>query len=109
MIAQLIAALILVESSGNATAVGDGGRALGCLQIHRCVITDVNRRYKTDFKHADALDIDKAILICQMYLEMYAPPGATMEQLARIWNGGPNGYKKKCTKAYWLKVRRCLG
>jgi hypothetical protein len=108
MIAQLIAALILVESNSDAGAIGDGGRALGCLQIHACVIEDVNRHYNRSFKHDDALDMDKAILICELYLRMYAPPGATLEQLARIWNGGPKGYKKKSTKAYWAKVRRYL-
>ncbi len=24
------------------------------------------------------------------------------------WNGGPNGYKKKATQKYWLKVKKEL-
>ncbi len=39
----LIAALITVESNGRDNAVGDGGRAIGALQIHKSVVVDVNR------------------------------------------------------------------
>ena len=42
-ITNLITALIAVESSGNDMAIGDNGRALGPLQIHRGVVLDVNR------------------------------------------------------------------
>jgi hypothetical protein len=31
-----------------------------------------------------------------------------MEDAARIWNGGPNGWKKKATDSYWQKVARAL-
>ena len=104
----LIAAMIIVESSGDPGAVGDGGRALGCLQIHACVVADVNRVYKTSFAHADALDPDKAQIICRLYIDIYAPPDATPEQLARIWNGGPRGHLKSSTKKYWAKVEKHL-
>ena len=30
---ELVQAIILVESSGKDDAVGDGGKAIGCLQI----------------------------------------------------------------------------
>ena len=32
----------------------------------------------------------------------------TAEILARIHNGGPNGYLKPSTEPYWLKVKACL-
>jgi hypothetical protein len=32
----------------------------------------------------------------------------TDQDRARIWNGGPNGYKKKATLGYWAKVRKEL-
>ena len=40
---NLIERMIVVESNGNNSAVGDRGRAKGCLQIQRGVIRDVNR------------------------------------------------------------------
>ena len=30
----------------------------------------------------------------------------TLEVLARIYNGGPSGWRKKSTEAYWKKVRK---
>lgn len=109
--ALLLAAMMFVESNGDAGAIGDGGRALGVLQIHAGVIADVNRRHGTDYKHEDALDPSKAIRICRLYLETYAIPACrgvaperSREVLARIWNGGPNGHLKASTLKYWKKV-----
>ena len=101
---QLIAAMMIVESGGDAGAIGDGGRALGVLQIHAGVVADVNRRHGTNFKHTDALDVDKAVRICRLYLEMYVPRGSTPDIYARTWNGGPNGACWESTLAYWKKV-----
>lgn len=103
---MLIAALVTVESGGDFRAVGDGGQALGILQIHKEIIVDVNRIYKTSFRHEDALNPVLAKEICELYLKYYAPPNATAEQCARIWNGGPAGHKKSSTEKYWQKVRK---
>jgi len=46
---QLISALIIVESNGRDSAIGDGGLAVGPLQIHRGVVEDVNRLEGTSF------------------------------------------------------------
>lgn len=40
---SLLLAMAQVESAGRPSAIGDGGRARGALQIHRCVVVDVNR------------------------------------------------------------------
>ena len=102
--ALLISAMMLVESGGDAGAIGDGGRALGVLQIHAGVIVDVNCRFGTAFLHEDALDPVKAKEICRLYLKAYAPARASPKTLARIWNGGPTGHKKASTLKYWKKV-----
>ena len=106
MIAALIVAMMLVESGGNPNAIGDGGRALGVLQIHAGVVADVNRHHGMNYKHEDALDPVKAKKICRLYLKTYAPAGASPEILARIWNGGPSGHLKPATIQYWRKVKR---
>jgi hypothetical protein len=36
----------------------------------------------------------------------YAPKGASVEQLARIHNGGPKGHKRSGTIGYWKKIVR---
>ena len=42
-ILSLIAALIIVESNGNPTALGDNTGAVGILQIHPVMIAEANR------------------------------------------------------------------
>jgi hypothetical protein len=105
---NLISALIMVESSNNDLAIGDQGRAIGCLQIHKAVVVDVNRITGSHYRHQDMTNRVAARAVCQAYLTHYGKGKSTEEQ-ARIWNGGPQGHKKKtATQAYWLKVQRNL-
>jgi hypothetical protein len=106
-ISNLISALIIVESSGNDLAIGDGGRAIGPLQIHRGVVLDVNRITGASYRHQDMTNRAQARAVCEAYLKHYGR-GATTEQLARRWNGGPKGDTKTSTEAYWAKVKKHL-
>ena len=106
-ISNLITALIAVESSGNDLAVGDGGKAIGPLQIHKAVILDVNRITGSHYRHQDMTNRVAARAVCEAYLRHYGK-GATTEQLARRWNGGPKGDTKSATEAYWAKVKKHL-
>lgn len=112
---DLIEKLIIVESNGNNRAVGDRGRAKGCLQIQRGVIRDVNRYAGTRYTHNDAFNRSKAIQICKLYMKMYSQvytkrtgraPG--LRELAYLWNGGPKAmqYPKYAHKRYWSRVLR---
>lgn len=110
----LIMAMIMTESSCNEKAVGDNGASYGPLQIQECVIQDV-RRISGDFTitHDMAFDISEAIRICRVYLKHYCRADRvgrtpTFEDAARMWNGGPNGHKKKATSEYWQKVNKHL-
>lgn len=110
---RLIDALAVVESSNNPKAVGDGGNALGLLQVWECIVVDVNAHYGTRYTHSDAFDPVKAREICRLYLDHYATARRlgrtpTLEDYARIWNGGPNGHKKASTAKYWSKVKAAL-
>ena len=107
--AILAAALILVESRGNDRAVGDGGRAIGPLQIHAEILLDVNRRFGTRFTHRGMTNRADAVAVMDRYLWMYAQPGrlgraVTNTDRARIWNGGPDGWRKTATEAYAKRV-----
>ena len=115
LLAQVSTALLLALHGGESDfkhrpKPGDGGKALGALQIHDIAIRDVNRVYGSSYSHADALDRDKAYTICKLYLTHWGkyytrktgkPP--TPEVYARIWNGGPTGWKKPSTVKYWRK------
>lgn len=104
----LIAALITVESNGRDNAVGDGGRAIGALQIHKAVVVDVNRIAGTSYTHQQMTNRIAARRVCEIYLTHYGK-GCTTEQLARKWNGGgPAGDKKSATIPYWNKVKKHL-
>jgi hypothetical protein len=107
-LSNLITALIIVESSGNDLAIGDGGKAIGPLQIHRAVVTDVNRFTGAHYRHQDMTNRAQARAVCEAYLKHYGR-GKTTEEQARIWNAGPQGHKKKtATDGYWRKVQKHL-
>ena len=106
-ISNLISALIIVESSNNDMAIGDQGRAIGCLQIHKAVVLDVNRITGCHYRHSEMTNRVAARAVCEAYLKHYGK-GASTEQLARRWNGGPTGDRKSATEAYWAKVKKQL-
>ena len=106
-ISNLISALIIVESSGNDLAIGDGGKAIGPLQIHRGVVIDVNRITGSNYRHSEMTNRAQARAVCEAYLRHYGK-GASTEQLARRWNGGPRGDTRPSTEAYWAKVKKHL-
>ena len=106
-LSNLISALIIVESSGNDLAIGDGGKAIGPLQIHKAVVLDVNKFTGSHYRHQDMTNRAQARAVCEAYLRHYGK-GATPEQLARRWNGGPTGDRKTSTEAYWAKVKKHL-
>ena len=106
-LSNLISALIIVESSNNDLAVGDQGRAIGCLQIHKAVVLDVNRITGSHYKHSEMTNRVAARAVCETYLKAYGK-GASTEQLARRWNGGPTGDRKTATVAYWRRVQKAI-
>jgi hypothetical protein len=109
----LVIAISIVESGLDPHAVGDDGRALGMMQIHQCVVTDVNEHMGLTYVHEDALVPEQAEMMFRVYMDRYATKERlerepTAEDMARIWNGGPYGYKKPCTEAYWKRVKIAL-
>ena len=99
-------ALHIVETSGRTGAIlGDGGAALGPLQIHRGYHQD--SRVAGDYSRVADLDYSKRVVTA--YLQRYAPQAwaaGDVTTLARIHNGGPRGHLKPATKAYGDKVAR---
>ena len=105
--ASFFRALHLVETSGRTTGpiIGDNGRALGPLQIHRGYHTDA--RIGGDY--ARCADLDYSRRVVTAYLQRYAPAAwasGDVVTLARIHNGGPRGASKPATVAYGDKVAR---
>jgi len=99
------------ETSGKLGAiVGDAGKALGPLQIHKVCWLDVQGKVGGKYEDCAGLDYSKRVLF--FYCQRYAPQ-ALKEQdwqsCARLWNSGP-GWKSKKNKtdSYWNKVKKNL-
>ncbi len=104
-------AILYVESAGDPCAVGDGGRAIGPYQIHRAYWSDACRFLGVVWPYSDARDPVKALAAVHAYTSHYARHYArpwTPETIARIHNGGPLGWRKPATQAYWRRVRARL-
>jgi len=119
----LLAALIAVESGGDVKAVGDNGKAVGCLQIHPVMVHECNRilerkfgphkegafKFKLKHRQWESTSRNMAIIYLRYWGDHYyhkhgEKPG--YEVYAKLWNAGPKGYKKDATERYWQKVKR---
>jgi len=106
---ELLDALIQIESSGNDKAVGDKGKALGALQIHKVYWQDAVERFQVlrDHDYEFVLNREYAERITVAYWMRYASQALAdrdFETLARMHNGGVTGPKKKATLRYWKRV-----
>ena len=106
-IETLLPALEQVESGGRWWVKGDGGNAVGILQIWPIMVEDVNRIAGTSYTLQDRYSPARSREMARIYFRHYGK-NWTMEQAARAWNGGPNGHRKEATKIYWEKVKREL-
>jgi len=106
----------MVETGGHPdpnNAVGDNGLAFGILQLHAGYVQDAAQHAGEDWVHEDAFDPVKAVLIFRSYMDRYATAErlghpVTIESIAKIHNGGPNGFKKHSTEPYWEKVKLAI-
>jgi len=109
----LILVLIQIESGGNDLQIGDDGLAYGCLQMHSAYVQDAAEYAGKDWVHNDAFDRETSIEIFTAYMDRYATKERlgrtpTVEDIVRIHNGGPNGYKKDSTLPYLTKFNNQL-
>ena len=108
---HLLSAIMFVESSYNDSAYNSYEDAVGCLQIRKTMVNDVNRilrRQKSDlrFTYDDRWLRHKSIEMFNIYCNHYGL--TTAEEMARCWNGGPQGMNKPLTTTYWRKVQKDL-
>jgi hypothetical protein len=113
----LYSSIVWVESKGDANAKSKDG-SVGVIQIKPVMVKEVNRICKINgikkrFTLADRNDPKKSADMFWIYQEFYHPElkwdslsVENMESLARKWNGGPNGDKKRATRKYWRKVSK---
>jgi|TARA_R110002153_G_scaffold72566_1_gene189830 hypothetical protein len=114
-IEPLIDALIMVESLGNDSAIGDvhmGEPSVGVLQIRPIMVREVNRILKLKrsgykFKRKDRFSREKSIEMFMIWYEFHHKD-SDYEKISRSWNGGPKGHRNNRTLHYWKKVQQEL-
>lgn len=111
----LVEAIEQVESCGNGGAIGDHhlkDKAYGCLQIRQPYLDDaalfLGKRYRAEEMLNNR---ELSIKALNAYMSRYATlrqlgHEPTAQDIARIHNGGPTGWKRPTTEAYWQKVRQ---
>ena len=104
---HLLSALMFVESSYDDSAYNALEDAVGCLQIRKCMVNDVNRILRKQkslirYSYDDRWMRNKSIQMFNVYCKHYNLN--TAEEIARCWNGGPRGMQNEMTVGYWKKV-----
>ena len=112
----LLDAIKQVESGGDPCAIGDNGRSLGAYQITEGYYSDAlqynphlgdgGRTYSSIWGIGSEAYSEEVVA---NYMGRYATLGRlgrqpTYEDIARIHNGGPNGYQRSSTLGYWESV-----
>ena len=104
-IAIVMAALIRIESAGDPGAVGDGGRAVGVLQMWPCAVAEANRIAGRElWTLDDRWNQQLSRAMCKVTLEWHYKRGVTDPvELACRWRNPrgnvPEWHKAKIRKA----------
>ena len=95
-----------MESNWDDAAIGDNGLAYGSLQIHQCVIDDVNKNFNKNYCHDEMFEREKAVEVYYYYMALLEidyisryydfPPE---QYLVQGWNSG-RGRQKDITSYY---------
>ena len=105
---DLLEAIRIVESNNTPNAVGDSGNAIGIYQIWEDYHTDARMAGNINGKYLDCYNPVYAKNVVVEYMKRYATERrlgvVTPEKIARMHNGGPNGWRIDATKKYWDKV-----
>lgn len=105
---QFFDALHQVETSGRTgRIIGDNGRALGPLQIHRAYWQDS----RVPGRYEDCVDLAYSKQVVAAYLQRYARAAwdaGDVRTLAAVHNGGPRGTSKPAALRYADRVQKII-
>ena len=115
---ETLAAIRMVESGDDPSAVGDGGRAIGCYQVWESYWKDAVEFSGLGGNYRDCFKRDYADRVVREYMKRYCTEKRlgrepTWEDIARMHNGGPRavwatGKKKENLDRYVAKVKAQL-
>lgn len=106
LILQTLPMIKFQESKGNPRPPDGKAGEVGVYQIRQCVVDDVNFFCKKSYKLEDCRNEETAKEIAIQYLYVWGTKKnlTTAKELARCFNGGPNGNKVKATITYWKQI-----
>ena len=89
---RLFSAFVYVESRGDDNAVGDNGKAVGCVQMWPIMVDEVNRLIGKDlFNYNDRLNRERSYYM--FIIIMNRNKVRTVDDAVRIWNPKYKGSK----------------
>jgi len=105
----LLIAMMWVESRFDSTAYAKNESAVGVLQIRPIMVREVNRVLKKMDKPQrytleDRWSLTKSVEMFNIIRD-YHHQDSNYETIARCWNGGRRGDRKKSTEVYWQRVQ----
>lgn len=105
----LLVAMMYVESRLDSTAYAKSENAVGVLQIRPIMVREVNRVLKKMDKKErytlqDRWSLAKSVEMFNIIRD-YHHKDSSYETIARCWNGGRRGDRKKSTLVYWERVQ----
>ncbi len=100
----LLSAIMKVETGGESNPTYAVGRyqEIGPFQITHAYFEDSGIKGTWT---ENCLYVDRSVLVMRAYWNRYAKLH-TLEEYARLHNGGPNGMKNINTLEYWHKVKK---
>lgn len=114
---DFIEAVIYIESRGDSLAYNTKEKAVGVLQIRPIMLREVNRVLRKNkvpgkFVLQDRYSQEKSIEMFNIMAEQVNQDELSQMQffeiVARRWNGGRRGDKKKATIKYWERIKNQL-
>jgi hypothetical protein len=104
-----------IETLNTDSLIDNSGMAYGRYQMHSVCVKGSGLEYLLNYQHKDMFDSVKAERVfwaamgvnCYTYAQKYGKY-PNLGELARMWNGGPNGHKKQSTLNYLKKFEQCL-
>ena len=99
MLMLFLYALMLTESDGYVDVVGDDGRSIGCLQIKKVMVREVNRILEsrgiaTRYTYNDRYSRKKSLEMAAIYFQHHFKGSTDYKRMALTWKWGKTGYWK---------------
>lgn len=102
-----------LESGNTDSITGDSGRGKGRFQIYNICVKGSGLHDLLGYSHEDMFNKEKSVhvfwatmgIFCYSYAQKHGKY-PSYEDLARMWCGGPEGYKKNATLNYLHKFKQ---